>query len=61
MKTKQGEKTSKQPYEKPRLRTIELVADEVLAVGCKVRGGQSGFRNRGVSCLRPRQCYGKGS
>jgi len=30
--TKQGEK---KPYEKPGLRTIELVADEVLAVGCK--------------------------
>ena len=30
-------KKEKQPYEKPVIRTIELVADEVLAVGCKVR------------------------
>jgi hypothetical protein len=27
---------SRQVYEKPRLRTIELVTEEVLAVGCKV-------------------------
>ena len=26
---------SKQPYQKPKLRTIELAAEEVLAVGCK--------------------------
>lgn len=25
----------KQPYQKPRLRTIELISDEVLATGCK--------------------------
>jgi len=25
----------KRTYEKPRLRTIDLVAEEVLAVGCK--------------------------
>ncbi|MFZ5905900.1 MAG: hypothetical protein ACOYVJ_00645 [Nitrospirota bacterium] len=25
----------KQPYEKPRLRVIDLTAEEVLAVGCK--------------------------
>jgi hypothetical protein len=29
----------KQTYEKPRLRTIELAAEEVLAVGCKVDVG----------------------
>ncbi len=55
-------KTKKHLYEKPRLRTIELVADEVLAVGCKVRGGgQNGFNNPGATCMRPRQCYGEGS
>ena len=26
---------SKRPYEKPRLRSISLVAEEVLGVGCK--------------------------
>ena len=25
----------KQPYRQPRLRTIDLVAEEVLAIGCK--------------------------
>jgi len=32
----------KQPYEKPRLRTIELAAEEVLAAGCKTMGAQAG-------------------
>lgn len=32
----------KQPYEKPRLRTIELITGEVLALGCKVDDGQPG-------------------
>jgi hypothetical protein len=30
---------SKAPYDPPRLRTIELAADEVLATGCKTAGG----------------------
>jgi hypothetical protein len=30
-----GDEKTKQPYEKPRLRTIELTAEEVLAIGCK--------------------------
>jgi hypothetical protein len=29
------EETPRQPYEKPKLRRIELAADEVLSVGCK--------------------------
>ena len=28
-----------QPYEKPKLRVIELAAEEVLAVGCKTNAG----------------------
>lgn len=35
MKLGQGEEKNKRSYEKPRLRTIELVADQVLGVGCK--------------------------
>jgi hypothetical protein len=31
----------KQTYEKPRLRIIELAAEEVLAVGCKTAPGAS--------------------
>ena len=38
-----GEKTpnaiSKRPYKKPLIRIIELHAEEVLGVGCKVDGG----------------------
>ncbi|HXX57900.1 MAG TPA: hypothetical protein VEI96_07850 [Thermodesulfovibrionales bacterium] len=33
------EKKKKQSYEKPRLRVIELVAEEVLSTGCKTRFG----------------------
>ena len=33
---------NKLPYEKPRLRTIELAADEVLAIGCKIQAGYPG-------------------
>ena len=61
MKTDTHNKKEKQAYEKPALRTIELVADEVLAVGCKVRRGQRGFRNRLPSCAFPRHCFGPGS
>ena len=38
---KHGELTRQEPereYRKPRLRTIELKAEEVLAVGCKMLG-----------------------
>ena len=53
-------KDPKKLYEKPVLRVIELAADEVLAVGCKVKKGQTGFNNK-KSCLRPRTCYSQGS
>ncbi len=36
MKYEKGEIKSKRPYEKPRLRVIELSAEEVLGVGCKL-------------------------
>jgi len=61
MQDNSDSKDPKKPYEKPVLRTIELAADEVLAVGCKVKKGQSGFNNRPNSCLHPRTCYGRGS
>ena len=35
MQDKEKAATSKQAYEKPKLRTIELLAEEVLGVGCK--------------------------
>ena len=36
MQSKPDKKKTKQTYQKPRLRTIELSADEVLATGCKI-------------------------
>ncbi|HQP75079.1 MAG TPA: hypothetical protein PLU41_13725 [Acidobacteriota bacterium] len=32
---KDTHQTDKQAYDKPRLRVIELLAEEVLAIGCK--------------------------
>ncbi len=56
------DKKTKKVYEKPELREIDLAADEVLAVGCKVQmHGKSGFKNRLPSCWAPRHCYGRGS
>lgn len=40
--------TDKKPYQKPQLRTISLVAEEVLAVGCKLTSAPGPF---GASCL----------
>jgi hypothetical protein len=44
----------KEPYEKPRLRKIELLTEEVLGVGCKVFAGDgSGVAGGGctAACL----------
>jgi hypothetical protein len=40
--TPENEKKSKLLYEKPKLRTIPLVAEEVLAVNCKASNGAPG-------------------
>jgi hypothetical protein len=40
--TDKKENKSKLLYEKPRLRSIPLVAEEVLAVNCKTAQGASG-------------------
>lgn len=39
MKREHDNDKSKQPYEKPGLRIIQLAAEEVLAVGCKLSSG----------------------
>lgn len=39
----------KRPYEKPLLRTIELVAEEVLGIGCKLEDG--GEAPLGSTCI----------
>ena len=45
-------------YEQPLLRTIDLVAEEVLAVGCKLAGGPGG--PIGASCTAS-SCFAAGS
>jgi hypothetical protein len=35
---------TRKPYEKPKLRVIELETDQVLAVGCKLAFGGSAIR-----------------
>ena len=42
-------KDGKQLYEKPRLRVIELAADEVLVIGCKTFSG-GGAQPPAVPC-----------
>jgi hypothetical protein len=49
----------KQPYEKPRLRVIELTAEEVLAVGCKT--ASSGTAPRKAPPCMVSGCAKKGS
>lgn len=52
----------KKAYCKPELRTIELAAEEVLAVGCKTPPpGARGFGNPSPSCVNPRRCFARGS
>ena len=44
----------RRPYEKPTLRTIDLVAEEVLSVGCKMAiapGGPVGATCTAASCF----------
>ncbi len=53
-----GERRAKQAYEKPRFRTIDLAAEEVLAVGCKLDGGPGG--PIGASCTAS-SCFAAGS
>lgn len=39
MKADKNKTLEKRPYEVPRLRVIELLAEEVMGVGCKIAGG----------------------
>ena len=45
MKSEREEK-HKKAYEKPKLRAIELAAEEVLATGCKIANGAPGGGKR---------------
>ncbi len=48
MKDEQHQEEKKKTYEKPRLRIIELAAEEVLAAGCKLIA--AGFSANAVPC-----------
>lgn len=48
-------------YQKPRLRIVELVAEEVLAVGCKMIGVGAGPVGGGLGCSAPTACFSGGS
>ncbi len=50
--TRKQEDKCKKPYERPRLRTIPLVAEEVLAVTCKAAPGSPG-KNGNVCGVQP--------
>lgn len=39
MTSEQDRERTKLPYERPKLRIIELAAEEVLAIGCKLTSG----------------------
>jgi len=49
LKQKMIKGESKQTYEKPNLRIIEMSSEEVLAVGCKLAGG--GFDVGATPCI----------
>jgi hypothetical protein len=54
------DKSPKQAYEKPRLRVIELAAEEILAVGCKTSPGN--FSGKlGQGCANPLCSVASGS
>ncbi len=44
----QKPKKQRQPYEKPKVKRIGLVAEEVLSVGCKLDTGAGPF---GATCM----------
>jgi len=59
MKNDNEKKENKLEYEKPRLRAIELAAEEVLATGCKTSASGTAFGG-GPTCII-RNCAGAGS
>lgn len=50
MKLEQDKDKDKQSYEKPRIRTIELAAEEVLGIGCKSSAGTANPMNP-IGCI----------
>jgi hypothetical protein len=46
----QSQPAERQAWEKPVLRTVDLVAEQVLSLGCKVAGG-NGTAKGGIDCV----------
>jgi hypothetical protein len=59
MKKDTKKKSVKSAYEKPQLHIIELAAEEVLAVGCKMTGGPTNVGR--ASCGIFNNCITRGS
>jgi hypothetical protein len=59
MKNSIKNKLVKSAYEKPQLNIVELAAEEVLAVGCKMPGGQNNVGQ--PSCGIGARCSTRGS
>jgi dissimilatory sulfite reductase (desulfoviridin) alpha/beta subunit len=53
-------KKDKRIYEKPMLKTIDLAAEEVMAIGCKLASGGSNVGNP-AACTAPVVCVQAGS
>ena len=53
-------KKPKKTYQKPELQTIDLAADEVMAIGCKTNTSP-GSTPGGATCVLGTPCGGPGS
>ncbi len=49
------------PYETPRLRSIELLTDEVLGIGCKTQNVTGPDPNASLNPCLASGCYSNGS
>ena len=62
MSSENQKNRARRSYEKPALITIDLAADEVLAVGCKLDAwGIRGVRNFWPMCRFWRVCFAAGT
>jgi hypothetical protein len=59
MRSERDKEKEKRTYQKPRLRTIELAAEEVLARGCKF--ADTAFPNVGFDHCGDGVCFDLGS
>jgi len=50
MEQKRDKEKTKRAYQKPRLRTIRLLAEEVLAVGCKTLAAPGSIPGIPIAC-----------